>query len=211
MTDSDDQAAKRADGLVEVGLDLHDGPLQDAAFLVGHARALRDDLTTGRPAEELVVAVEMLHDVTVELERRLRTLAEALVSQRKIDPPFRSEIEATITRFSRRSGLAVELTGSGPLDELPRDVRHTLVHVVAEALENVRRHSDASHVWIDARTADGAVRLEVRDDGAGFSPAEHGGRLGLNGMAERMRRHGGRLEIDSSPGEGTSVQALLPA
>ncbi len=126
----------------------------------------------GRPAAELVAAVETLHEVTVELERRLRTLAGALTSGREIDPPFRAEIEETIARFSRRSGLPVELTGDGPLDELPADVRRTLVHVVAEALENVRRHSGASHVWIETQTADGDVRLEVRDDGSGFAAAE---------------------------------------
>jgi len=201
---------ERESDLVEVGLDLHDGPLQDAAFLVGHVRGLRDDLSAGRPPRELVDAVETLYDVTVELERRLRTLAESLTSGQELDPPFRAEIEAAVARFSRRSGLAVELTGNGPLDELPPDVRRTLVHVVAEALENVRRHSGASHVWIEAHTAGDAVRVEVRDDGSGFSPADRSGRLGLNGMAERMRRHGGRLEIESSPEGGTSVQALLP-
>ena len=213
MTAAGDQAARDGPGresdLVELGLDLHDGPLQDAAFLVGHVRGLRDELAAGRPAEELLDAVEELHDVTVELEQRLRRLAEALTSGQDRDPPFRAEVEAAIARFGRRSGLAVELTGAGPLDELPADVRHTLVQVVAEALENVRRHSGAEHVWIDARTGDGTVRIEVRDDGSGFSPAARAGRLGLDGMAERLRRRGGTLEIDSTPGKGTSVRALL--
>ena len=64
-------------------------------------------------------------------------------------------------------------------------------------------------MWVETSAAGGDVRLEVRDDGSGFSPAEQSGRIGLDGMAERLRRHGGRLEIESSPGGATSVRAQL--
>ena len=79
-----------------------------------------------------------------------------------------------------------------------------------EALNNVVKHADAEHASVAVRTDDGTVAIEVRDDGAGFDPSAPGAGRGLLGMRERVEMLGGTIEIDSRPGEGTTVSSSLP-
>jgi signal transduction histidine kinase len=79
-----------------------------------------------------------------------------------------------------------------------------------EALANVRRHSAAETVSLQLDYRDGAIRLRVSDDGAGFDPARQRG-TGLAGMDHRVAQAGGSLEVDSSPGDGTTLTVELPA
>lgn len=199
------------DPLARVGLDLHDGPLQDAAFLIGHVRALRADIASGRPREALLEGVAELEEVLVELEHGLRGLAGSLTSGEAMQRPFVEAFEATIEQFEHRSGLRVRLNVEGDVRELPAVAGDAFVHIVREALENVRKHSGATRVAVDLH-AGAPSFLEVRDNGAGFDPAASpGSGLGLGGMKERMRSCGGTLEVERAPGGGTRVRAVLPA
>jgi signal transduction histidine kinase len=197
------------DPLARVGLDLHDGPLQDVAYLVGQVRALRDDVVGGLPREALLEAVVELEGVLVELDRELRELAGSLTSGEAPQRPFPETLEATIERFERLSGLRVELSVEGDVRDLPAAGRDAFVQVAREALENVRKHSGATRVAVALR-AGAASSLEVRDDGAGFDSGAPGGGLGLAGMKERMRSCGGTLAVERAPAGGTRVRALLP-
>ncbi|ADG75452.1 integral membrane sensor signal transduction histidine kinase [Cellulomonas flavigena DSM 20109] len=94
--------------------------------------------------------------------------------------------------------------------DLSTAARYEVLAVVAEALENVRRHARASTVGVVlAALPDGRVQVEVRDDGVGFSPSPDGagprGHYGLVGMRERAQSVGAELTVASAPGEGTSV------
>jgi two-component system, NarL family, sensor histidine kinase UhpB len=88
--------------------------------------------------------------------------------------------------------------------------------IVQEALTNVVRHARAKHAWIELSQSDRLLELEVRDDGEGFDVprtlerAASGGNLGLIGMRERVQILGGRLEINSQPGQGTRIRVQLP-
>lgn len=88
-----------------------------------------------------------------------------------------------------------------------------LYRVAQEALRNALRHSGASTISISLSATDGCVRLSIRDNGAGFStdfdPPVHG--LGLTGMKERVRLAGGRFTVDSRPGRGAHLTAIVPA
>jgi len=78
---------------------------------------------------------------------------------------------------------------------------------VAEALTNVAKHAHAQRAGVRASVADGALRVEVSDDGVGGAdPTGHG----LVGMADRVTALGGRLEIDGPPGCGTRITATFP-
>lgn len=204
------RASDADEQLVRIGLDLHDGPLQDIAFLVGHVRALRDDMSAGRSREDVLASIEELESVLTELERGLRTLAVTLASGRQAELEFGTELQAAVERLERRSDLRVEVSVDGSFEGLSAACRDALAHVVSEALENVRRHSGASQVSVEARASAEGARLEVRDDGAGFDPARRAGGLGLPGMAERVRRCGGTLEIESVAGGGTRVRVVVP-
>jgi signal transduction histidine kinase len=95
-------------------------------------------------------------------------------------------------------------------------VEVTLLRVAQEALANVAKHAGASRAWITLSYMGDVVSLDVRDDGAGFDPAqtpqgETGGGFGLIAMRQRVQRLAGQLEIESEPGAGTVVSASLPA
>ena len=90
-------------------------------------------------------------------------------------------------------------------------IETTIYRVVQEALTNVAKHAGAQRVSVTVVERDGAVEIAVTDDGSGFSGEEPSDGFGLIGMRERIRLAGGRHDIESSPGEGTTVHAWIPA
>jgi signal transduction histidine kinase len=91
------------------------------------------------------------------------------------------------------------------------DVESAIYRVVQEALNNARKHANAARVTVAIREADGAVTIEVRDDGSGFDAGAVEGGFGLVGMSERIALVGGRLDVASAPGAGTAIQATVPS
>ena len=92
----------------------------------------------------------------------------------------------------------------------PIEIETACFRIVQEALSNVARHARARHVEV-ALTAQGvALEVTVRDDGVGFNVDRLRTGLGLVGMAERAEFAGGRLDIESAPGAGTTVRAHFP-
>ena len=119
------------------------------------------------------------------------------------------ENELATPRLSAED-LAVELTVAPDLRELrwEPDVEYAAFMVAREAISNVMRHARATQVRICVSGNASALRLEVRDNGAGFEPAAQSarpGHLGMIGMRERSIAIGARFEVDTRPGEGTSV------
>ncbi|HSR65202.1 MAG TPA: ATP-binding protein, partial [Xanthomonadaceae bacterium] len=97
----------------------------------------------------------------------------------------------------------------GELPSLGGETQTLLFRVAQEALNNAARHARAQSVLLRL-VADGAeLQLQVIDDGTGFDPALARG-SGLGGMRERLRLHGGRLELRSAPGQGTRLRAVVP-
>jgi signal transduction histidine kinase len=95
---------------------------------------------------------------------------------------------------------------------LPLPVKQDLYRIAQEALHNTVKHAQARQVDLCLRQAQEAVLLEVRDDGVGFDPAgAFPGHLGLHSMQERITQLGGALSIESTPGEGTTITARIPA
>jgi signal transduction histidine kinase len=166
-----------------------------------------------------------LLDVDVEAAReqidRLRQLSqEALEELRylilELRPPelerdglavtLRKHVE--VLRRVQSGGPEVELELDGvPPAEMSRD--RELLRIAQEALQNALRHAGARHVAVRLADGEGRLRLEVADDGAGFEPGDpelRSRRLGLTSMEERAVRLGGRLDIRSAPGAGTTVR-----
>jgi len=96
--------------------------------------------------------------------------------------------------------------------ELSKEAELTVFRLVQESLTNIQKYAHARQVWIRLRQHGARVRVEVQDDGQGFDtesvPAGH---HGLLGMRVRVESHAGELSIQSAPGQGTRVQAELPA
>lgn len=115
-----------------------------------------------------------------------------------------------VSDWSTRSGIKTTFDATRwKYQRLTPEIEIALYRVVQEALTNVARHANASSIRLVMNSERG-VSISIKDDGKGFEPGTVNGRLGLLGMKERMVIIGGTLEISSSPGAGTVVQASLP-
>lgn len=121
-------------------------------------------------------------------------------------------LRAECERRLRQVGLDL----STKLDPLPaavgKDAALCLFRVAQEALNNVARHAGARSASVTLRRMDDGVLLAVRDDGVGFEPEHPRERmqLGLVSMRERVRLVNGTLDIESTPGQGTTIVAWVP-
>ena len=119
-------------------------------------------------------------------------------------------IEARLDAVERRSGIQARLS-VGLDDELSADIQTQLFRVAEEALNNALKHASATEVQVLIRSSNGTATLEIGDNGRGFDPAETvmTGGLGLISMQERLEKLGGRFELISEPGLGTTVRVNL--
>lgn len=122
-----------------------------------------------------------------------------------------------------QQGLAVEFRTHGDVEDVPLAVASALIRTVRGALANVGEHARASRAVVSLTAHPGELRVDVRDDGVGFDarPAarrqaasvrrEQGRGYGLDGIGERIAALGGTFEIESAPGEGTTLSAVFPS
>ncbi|HUP90814.1 MAG TPA: sensor histidine kinase [Solimonas sp.] len=195
--------------------ELHDGIGQILTALANQLQRIHDDARAAenlglghRLADALEITRSALHD-TRELSRLLRpTLLDDLGLEAALNWLART--------LSERAGIAIQIRSTLGEQRLAPDVETLVYRITQEALTNVMRHSEASEVEILLACGANTLRLQVRDDGCGFDAAELGGpdrvgvSAGVRGMRDRAELFGGRLEISSVAGQGTSVQLTLP-
>ncbi len=100
----------------------------------------------------------------------------------------------------------------GEEPDLPIKTKEAMYRIAQESLNNVAKHARAENAYVTLGTTDGVVKLEVRDDGAGFDPTgDFPGHLGLVSMQERARRIGATYVINSAPGKGATVTLTVPS
>jgi signal transduction histidine kinase len=206
--------------LERIGFDLHDGPIQSLAALIGDTRLLRSqvaELLHGDARERLVEGrVGDLQARMVALEFELRCMSHSLESPAVPCRPLERVIEHEIVAFQRQSGIRPTVELSGDFSAMSASQRIALLRIVQEALRNVGEHSGAHSVAVRIQTTADGIEALVEDDGKGFdvdaalARAVHDGRLGLIGMIERVRLLGGRCELRSRPGGPSAVWVLLP-
>jgi len=183
-----------------IARNIHDGVAQDLAFLVQQLRSSADEPVPPRRIERLVDAAERALD---ESRHAIASLARAT------DSALADALATTAREAGEREGSIVETDLAGDV-AVPADVQEELLRVVREAVINAARHGRAARIHVSLRQRP-ALTVTVEDDGSGFDPgASPPGRLGLAGMAARVERLGGRLDIESSPGHGTRVRITLP-
>jgi PAS domain S-box-containing protein len=121
-----------------------------------------------------------------------------------------------LDRQAERAGYAGDVRASVPQGRLPAAIETSCFRLAQEALTNVVRHAEARHVSVQVEAGEEEIEIVVRDDGKGFDVprarenAVHGASLGLLSMEERVALAGGRLEVQSAPGKGTTVKATFP-
>jgi signal transduction histidine kinase len=122
-------------------------------------------------------------------------------------------LRAECDRVSHHSSLRVEVDATAVPDKLPTDTSLCLFRIAQEALNNSSRHGRASVVTVLLSHSDKGTRLAISDNGVGFDAHKTRTRasLGLASMRERVRLQRGHVDIESTPGRGTTVVAWVPA
>ena len=168
-------------------------------------------LEQAEAAPATAAAIDSVRELVVSTLQDVRRLAVELRPSVLDDFGLVAAVERLADTFRERSGLAVDLeTGLGGT-RLPAAAETTLYRVIQEALANIVKHADATHVSILLQRKGRTVLAVVEDDGAGFDPAfSREDALGLAGMRERVALAGGRLQVESTPGAGTTLVAEVP-
>jgi two-component system sensor kinase len=113
--------------------------------------------------------------------------------------------------IGERSPFTLDVNVTVPAGALPAEHETAIYRIVQEAITNVVKHASATSVSIVVATGDRSVRAVIEDDGVGFAAGNvREAAFGLVGMRERAQLLGGRLEVESSPGSGTTVLVELP-
>ena len=182
--------------------------------------ALRMDLTflDMRYGAELPELQAKFHDMRGLVDRAIQGVRNVATNLRPaaLDMGLIPAIEWLCGEFRRNTGIACDFDtgGSGSGIGLPEDRAIGLFRIVQESLTNVARYAQAHHARVSLlRAPDGdALQLQVHDDGRGFDPAQaaSGKSFGLLGMQERAMALGGALEVQSAPGQGTCIRAIIP-
>jgi PAS domain S-box-containing protein len=187
--------------------DLHDGVLQDLSYTAAAMQLIMLDAADTSLLEELQSAVDRIRRAALGLREAVNDLRLA----DEADLPLPDFAEALVRRNRARTrGLEISLEVAEGFPTTPLGETGTeLSRIVQEALTNARRHSGAARVSVTLKTEGGDLVAEVADDGQGFGPeTQHG--VGMSSMRERAAAIRGELEIESEPGQGTSVRMRVP-
>ena len=194
--------------------ELHDETLQAlGAMRVGLSSALR----AGGDALEVAVrdAAAQLGQEIDKVRALITELRPAALDQIGLAPA----IEALALHIEKTQGVDVTAeidiahSEDGATQRFEPELENAIYRVVQEALTNVAKHARAEQVRVRVAelTASESIEIEIADDGVGFDPEARSEGFGLVGMRERVELAGGRIEISSSPGSGTTLRVDLPA
>jgi signal transduction histidine kinase len=192
-----------------IARELHDQMGQYLAALGVGLRLVGEAVAPGSPA---AARLAQLRELTELAGREAHRLAIELRPAALDDVGLRAAVRQYAEDWACRAGVAVDFYPTGATARLPGPVETALYRLVQEALTNVLKHAAARRVSVVLHQAADQVHLTVEDDGRGFDPdaAPPPGRLGLLGMRERAAQVGGRVSVESSPGQGAVVVVRIP-
>ena len=190
--------------------ELHDGVLQHLSAVTLNLGAVKYQIPAGAPAKAEIARAQ---DQLVEIGRDIRNLSHELHSAMLQETGLVRALSSYCKEFSNARGIAVSYAANLDGATLAPRAALALYRIAQEALGNVAKHAKAKQAQVRLERADGAVRLSVSDDGAGFVPASSGesGGVGLANMRARVRSLDGKFEIESQPGLGTTIRAEVPS
>ncbi len=200
----------REEEKTRIARELHDELGQLLTALKMDLAWLRERLTG---TDLLAKAQEMgaMLDQTVAATRRISADLRPLMLD---DLGLADAASWLVQDFAKRSGVEVEarLPETEALEGVSKNVSTAVYRAVQESLTNIARHSGARHAWVLFSVDDGAIHVEIEDDGRGISPEDlaKARSLGLRGMRERFAYLGGSFEIGSAPRGGTRVRLRVP-
>ncbi|MGH2641398.1 MAG: GAF domain-containing sensor histidine kinase [Actinomycetota bacterium] len=190
-----------------IGKELHDGVIQ-SLFAVGmNLQGLASSSSDADTARRLEAAVEDVDHAIRDLRNYIFGLRPGILADRQLD----QALKEMASEFGSRSGVVtvvdVDSHAASALASYAADV----VQLAREALSNVSRHGAATTCRIALQRGESGLFLEIDDDGRGFDVDVTSWGMGLNNLRERVESLGGMLQVESTPGEGTTVRATFPS
>ena len=190
-----------------IGKELHDGVIQ-SLFAVGMSlQGLAAASSDTEMARRLEGAVEDVDHAIRDLRNYIFGLRPGILADRQLD----EALKEMAGEFGSRTGVVtvvdVDSAAAAELASRAGDV----VQLAREALSNVGRHGAATTCRVSLRRGDAGLFLEIDDDGRGFDADVTSWGMGLQNLRERVESLGGLLEVESTPGEGTTVRATFPS
>ena len=184
-----------------IGRNLHDGAQQRLLALGNLVKLARRQLDTSPvEAARLLATVE---DEAAAALKELQELSRGLHPSGLVECGLTQPLETLATRLT----VPLEVV-SLPERRLPDVVEVTLYYLVSETATNAAKYANASAVRVDIHQSGRAIYATVSDDGVGGATTEGGS--GLAGLVDRVESLGGKLDVDSPPGDGTRITAEIP-
>jgi signal transduction histidine kinase len=185
---------------------IHDGLTQSVTSAILELQVLRHRIETSPAA-----AIESLREVEDAIRHDLSDIREVLfqldTGRMSTDPAFSTFVRDLVERWK----LPARVTIEGDLDTMPRAVLDTAHAVVAESLANAAKHSGSKDVTVKVACEPEALRIEVTDKGRGITAVtDDDPHFGLRLLRTRVHEIGGSIQIESTPGHGVRVIAVLP-
>jgi signal transduction histidine kinase len=187
--------------------ELHDETGQALTSILLGLKSLEQAVS----GEEGLAAIASVRELVVSTLQDVRRLAVELRPSALDDFGLVPAVERLVHTFGEQTEIRVDLQTNLGEERLSAEAETTIYRIVQEALTNILKHAQATHVSVLLTKRDGLVAAVVEDDGRGFDPEAVGDEgLGLVGMRERLGLVGGRLRIESAGGSGTSLVAEVP-
>ncbi len=200
---------------VRIAREIHDGPAQSMANIVLRAEICQKLYERGE-VEKVMAELRDLRDAVKESLRDVRRIIFNLRPMTLDDLGLGPTLRRYVEEFNTQGGAPVDLTVLGKEERLPQTVEVSAFRLVQEALNNARKHANATAVRVRVEFTPEALVVQVKDNGRGFDVTAarkngaESGHFGLVSMSERLELLEGALSIDSSPGRGTVITARIP-
>lgn len=196
-----------------VAKEMHDGFGQTLTYLTAMVATMEQLLIKNKVDLALAKLAET-KDMLREAHQEVRMAIFNLRQKPSSDDDFVGEVNRLVQQFSKQSNIEVEVVADpkgGAM--LPFEKRIQVLRIIQEALTNTRKHSGASRAVVYLSQNNGYLDVTIADNGCGFDPvavAEKSQHFGLKIMQERSQAVGGQLDIESSPGKGTTIHLRVP-
>jgi len=191
-----------------IARELHDGTIQELLAIANRAQTV---ITANNNKVAMIKNVEWMRDTTLHISEDLRRLSLDLRPSILDDIGLVPALRWLLDRLNKESKIKTKFMMTGIERKLDSETEVTIFRIIQEALNNVRRHSDANDVLITIKYAPEGLEISVRDNGKGFSfdktisKLAAKNKLGIMGMQQRVKVINGTLDIQSSSDRGTSV------
>jgi signal transduction histidine kinase len=191
---------------MEIGRDLHDNINQ---LLITSRLYLGRALSKTPPSLSFTEAAYDLIEKAIE---EIKNVSIALSSTSLEEENLISSLEELIGQVINDGSIRVEKDFALPDESLiEAKVKVTIFRIVQEQISNIIKHAEAKKIFLQLGFADNHLQLLIRDDGKGFAPAERKQGLGFQNMKTRVATMDGTITIDSSPGDGCTIEVRIPA